>query len=53
MIRARLALGAALLLGAAPLAGTSHAKCATEFDLTCTVATTVCQVLHKLNPCAV
>jgi hypothetical protein len=53
MIRARLALGAALLLGAAPFAGISHAKCASEHDLSCTVATTVCQVLHKINPCAV
>jgi hypothetical protein len=53
VIRARLALGAALLLGAAPFAGVSQAKCASEHDPNCTVATTLCLVLHKIRPCAV
>jgi hypothetical protein len=46
--RARIALGAALLLGAAPFAGASHATpCAQGVEDVCYTVAFACQTLHR------
>ena len=48
----RLLTGAALLLGAAPLAAPSYARCAPEWEVYCTTMTTVCRTVeeHVIDP---
>lgn len=44
---ARLALGAALLVGAAPLAAPSHARCAPDWAVVCSTLALACRTVEN------
>lgn len=46
----RLVVGAALLLGAAPLATASHARCTPQFATVCSTLYTTCRTADGIVP---